>query len=455
MTDMALLDTAIDRAIDPTGVMQRVVDQTLGLVPSAEGVSIGLKEGAGLTCVCAAGTLGTAVGVHVDRPGSLAELAMRNSQILHTHDTASDPRSDTDMSNDLRIASLLCVPLRHSGRPIGVLYVSSSRTFAFVDSDVETLQHVAGFLAIVIGSALACAEVTREVLAARDPGDQSAETAADVEGRFIANIIAPGRAARLEASQRISAVLDRGLLSMLFQPIVELSSGSVLGVEALARFATDPVRPPDVWFAEAHRVGVGSDLELAAIRAALTELAALPPNVFLAVNVGPEVLVSRPFARLLHAVDTSRVVIELTEHTKIDDYKPIQRVVSNLRSVGARIALDDTGAGYSGLNHILKLNPNFIKLDRLVTSGIDHDPVRWALATALVSFASSTGATIIAEGIETPGELAVLRGLGIDVGQGYHLGRPGPLPLARRQAGRGDPVGVRRDIKGLSKSVTA
>jgi EAL domain-containing protein (putative c-di-GMP-specific phosphodiesterase class I) len=429
MSNVPLLDTAIDRAVDPTGVMQRVVDQTLGLVPSADGVSIGLKEGEGLTCVCGAGSLRSAVGVHVDRPGSLAEMAMGYGEILHTHNTAIDPRSDTSLSHDLRIASLVCVPLLHSSRAIGVLYVSSSRTNAFVESDVEALQHVAGFLAIVIGSALDCAQVTRELLAARDPGGQTELTAADVEGRFIANIIAPGRAESLEAKHRISEVLDRGLLSMVFQPIIELGSAHVLGVEALARFATDPVRTPDVWFTEAHRVGVGAELELAAIRSALTQLALLPPSVFLAVNVGPEVLVSRPFARLLRSVDTSRVVIELTEHTKIDDYAPIQRVVSDLRSFGARVALDDTGAGYSGLNHILKLSPDFIKLDRLVTSGIDHDPVRRALATALVSFASSTGATIIAEGIETSDELDILRGLGIDVGQGFHLGRPGPLPV--------------------------
>jgi EAL domain-containing protein (putative c-di-GMP-specific phosphodiesterase class I) len=187
------------------------------------------------------------------------------------------------------------------------------------------------------------------------------------------------------------------------------------------------VRPPDVWFAEAHRIGLGSDLELAAIRASLTELSELPPGAFLAVNVGPDVLMSRPFTRLLHAVDASRVVIELTEHSKIEDYEPIQRAVASLRAAGARLALDDTGAGYSGLNHILKLAPDFIKLDRLVTSGIDHDPVRRALATALVSFASSTGATIIAEGIETDGELAILRSLGILVGQGFCLGRPAAL----------------------------
>jgi EAL domain-containing protein (putative c-di-GMP-specific phosphodiesterase class I) len=410
------------------------VDQTMGLVPAADGVSIGLTDGDMTTCVCAAGTLSTAVGLRVRTKGSLSELASRQGKIHRADDMATDPRVVPDLSRQLGIASMVCVPLRHGRKPIGVLYVSSSRTHAFVEGDVAALRHVAGFLAIVIGSALDCARVTHEVLATRD-GTRTAMSVPDVEGRFIANIIAPGRTERVEAKQRIEAILDRELLSMVYQPIVELGSRQVLGVEALARFATDPIRSPDTWFAEAHRVGMGADLELAAIRAALTELAELPPAVFVAINVGPAVLVSRPFARLLHAVDTSRVVIELTEHTKIDDYKPIQRVVSNLRAMGARLALDDTGAGYAGLNHIVKLSPNFIKLDRLITGGIDRDPVRRALATALVSFASSTGATIIAEGIETPGELAVFRDLGIVVGQGFYLGRPSPLPLVTQQVG--------------------
>jgi len=423
MTALAVLEAAIDRAIDPIGIMQRVVDQTLGLMPAADGVSIGLKEGQVLTCVCAAGNLHTAVGMRVHREGSLAELASRHGEVLRTDDAVKDPRSDSDLSNSLGIASLVCVPLHHSGGPIGVLYVSSSRTHAFSEADEVTLTHVAAFLSIVVGGALDCARVTRAMLAARDP-EHSTDIGSDVEHRFIANILDPGRTERLEAQHRIEMVLERGLLSMVVQPIIELGSGEMLGVEALARFASEPSRAPDVWFAEAHRIGMGPALELAAIRAALIELAQLRPPAFLAVNVGPEVLISRPFARLLHAVDASRVVIELTEHTKIDDYRPIQRAVTSLRASGARLALDDTGAGYAGLNHILKLRPDFIKLDRLVTSSIDHDPVRRALATALVSFAGATGATIIAEGIETRGELGVLCDLGINIGQGFYLGRP-------------------------------
>jgi EAL domain-containing protein (putative c-di-GMP-specific phosphodiesterase class I) len=426
MTASPALDAAIDRAVDPTGIMQRVADETLALVPAADGVSIGLTEGDTVTCVCGAGRLSGAVGLPVRITGGLSELASRQGRIVRTDDAAEDPLAKSDTARDLGIGSVVCVPLQHGALPIGMLYVAASRTHAFVDADVVTLTKVAAFLAIVIGNALDCARVTRELLGSRDP-DHAPGTGLDVEGRFVANIIDPGRTERLEAQQRIEAVLERGLLSMVFQPIVELGSGAVVGVEALARFASDPVRSPDIWFAEAHRVGLGSGLELAAIRAALTELSELPGWVFLAINVGPDVLVSRSFTRLLHAVDASRVVIELTEHSRIEDYRPIQQAVASLRAAGARLALDDTGAGYAGLNHILKLTPDFIKLDRVVTSSIDQDPVRRALATALVSFASSTGATIIAEGIETDGELAVLRGLGIAVGQGFRLGRPTPL----------------------------
>jgi EAL domain-containing protein (putative c-di-GMP-specific phosphodiesterase class I) len=116
--------------------------------------------------------------------------------------------------------------------------------------------------------------------------------------------------------------------------------------------------------------------------------------------------------------------MELTEEAKVDDYAQLSRALDQLCLLGVRLAIDDTGAGFSSFAHILKLAPDIIKLDRELTSGIDHDPVRAALATALVSFASQLGAEIIAEGIESAAELEVLRNLGIRFGQGYFLCRP-------------------------------
>ena len=130
--------------------------------------------------------------------------------------------------------------------------------------------------------------------------------------------------------------------------------------------------------------------------------------------------------------------MELTEEARVDDYPRLSRALDQMRRMGVRLAIDDTGAGFASLAHILKLVPEFIKLDRELTSGIDHDPVRIALATALVSFASGLGAEIIAEGIETTEELEVLQGLDIRYGQGFLLCRPTSIDLI--------PAGLPREV---------
>lgn len=113
-----------------------------------------------------------------------------------------------------------------------------------------------------------------------------------------------------------------------------------------------------------------------------------------------------------------------TEHTLVDDYPDLLAALHAVRQRGTRLAIDDTGSGYSSLSHILKLAPDFIKLDRDLVSGIDVDPVRRALAASVVTFAADTGAQIIAEGVETEDELEVLRRIGVRYAQGYHLGHP-------------------------------
>jgi EAL domain-containing protein (putative c-di-GMP-specific phosphodiesterase class I) len=157
---------------------------------------------------------------------------------------------------------------------------------------------------------------------------------------------------------------------------------------------------------------------------ALAALSQLPAGIAMCVNAGPEAMGSDEVRQLVAACDSRRVVMELTEQVRVDDYPRLSHALKQLRLMGVRLAIDDTGAGFASLAHILKLAPDLIKLDRELTCGIDHDPVRSALAAALVSFASRTGAEIIAEGIETASELEVLRGLGIRYGQGYFLCRP-------------------------------
>jgi EAL domain-containing protein (putative c-di-GMP-specific phosphodiesterase class I) len=217
-------------------------------------------------------------------------------------------------------------------------------------------------------------------------------------------------------------------LAAVVQPIVKLAEMRVVGVEALARFQDPPGRP-DLWFARAAELGLGEALELSAIRAALALLPQLPDGVYLSVNASPDTLHGRGLHGLLAAADPRRVVIEITEHASVARYDDLLRELAALRELGVRVAVDDTGAGYASFRHILMLRPDIIKLDRDMVNGVDRDRAREGLVGALASFAESLGATVVAEGVETAGELDVLARVGIACGQGYYLARPGPLPL--------------------------
>lgn len=231
--------------------------------------------------------------------------------------------------------------------------------------------------------------------------------------------------------RRIADIVDDpdNNLTMVFQPIVDLASQRVVGNEALARFSAVPIRPPNEWFADAAEAGLDLHLELAAVRQALAGAHRLPEDTFLSVNVSPSTLRSPAFGELIAEQTERRIVVELTEHDHIQDYTPINDAMHELRRLGCRLAVDDTGAGFASLHHILKLQPELIKLDRLLVTDIDTDPARAALASALVKFSDDTGAQLIAEGIETAQEQATLTELGVHFGQGYHLGRPAPLPI--------------------------
>lgn len=255
----------------------------------------------------------------------------------------------------------------------------------------------------------------------------NAELQADLDRRMTAEHQAAAEHER--SHRRIDAAIAPGALTMVFQPVADLTTGDVVGAEALARFHCEPHRPPNEWFAEADQIGRGVDLELAAIAAALDQLDRLPADAFLAVNASPGTAATPELDALLAHHPAERVVLELTEHSPVGDYDTLMAALEGLRRRGARIAVDDTGAGYAGFQHLLQLRPDILKLDTTLTRGIDTDPVRRSLAAALVTFATEVGATIIAEGIELTSELTTLQHLGIPWGQGYHLAHPGPLPL--------------------------
>jgi len=225
---------------------------------------------------------------------------------------------------------------------------------------------------------------------------------------------------------RVRGVLDRDDIDIEFQPVFDLADCRIVSLEALARFWTEPMRSPSAWFAEAAEVGLGVELELAAIRSALQRLVDFPPEVALALNVSPTTALDRRFCELLLDV-ADRVVIEITEHAQVDDYEELQRALAPLRQRGAQVAIDDVGAGFANLRHILRLAPDIVKLDLSLTQEISRDPAREALATSLVGFAEGVGASIVAEGISSDEDLAVLRALGVAYGQGFYLARPSSL----------------------------
>jgi PAS domain S-box-containing protein len=198
---------------------------------------------------------------------------------------------------------------------------------------------------------------------------------------------------RDEAQDRITSILDRRAVQIVFQPIIDVQSGRVVGAEALSRFLLDPVVAPDRIFADAASVGLGVELELLAIEEALLEGRQLPRDVYVSVNVSPHTVLSGQLERVLSASgwDPRRLIIEITEHVSVADYDCVNAALSPLRVQGIRLAVDDAGAGYASFQHILKLRPDFIKLDRGLVAGIESDPAQRALVAAVATFARDVG----------------------------------------------------------------
>ena len=241
---------------------------------------------------------------------------------------------------------------------------------------------------------------------------------------------AGGEAAdRRRLHRRIEDTVERRAITIAFQPIVATATGAVAGYEALARFPTAPIEPPDVWFRNAREVGLGPHLELATLELALAELGTIEPDAFLAVNASETTIRSRALLDLLTRWDPSRVVLELEGGAGVDDLDDLARALDNLRRLGARIASDDPGAGSSGARSLLAVRPEIVKIDRLLIDGLDRDRARQALVGGLVTFAHETGAQLVAEGVETLEEHLTICELDIPLAQGFWIARPGPLPL--------------------------
>ncbi len=228
-----------------------------------------------------------------------------------------------------------------------------------------------------------------------------------------------------EARARISRILADHTFHPVFQTVVDLQSGDVSGYEALTRF--DDGTAPDRMFALAAVSGLGLALERATIEASLDAASSLRSDLALSINVSPAlVLAGEQLHRLLDRT-TCDIVLEITEHEPVLDYRALRKAVARFGD-RIRLSVDDAGAGFASLRHILELRPAIVKLDRGLVEGVDTDPVRQALVAGMVHFARRAGTILIGEGIETEAERTTLLALGVQAGQGFLFGRPAPLP---------------------------
>lgn len=231
------------------------------------------------------------------------------------------------------------------------------------------------------------------------------------------------------ARARVSEMLDGHAITIFQQPIHCLASGEPVGVECLARFPNTRKRGPHQWFDDAEKVGLGVELEMAAVRNALETLGHVPPGKYASVNVSPATILSGLVERELHGVETAKLVLEVTEHQQVADFAVLADALARLKGK-VRIAIDDVGTGYSGLRHIVDLKPDMLKMDMALTRDIHRDPARRALTGALVQLSRDIGCKLVAEGIETVEERAAMAALGVDYGQGYLFARPLPVVAA-------------------------
>jgi EAL domain-containing protein (putative c-di-GMP-specific phosphodiesterase class I) len=269
------------------------------------------------------------------------------------------------------------------------------------------------------------------------------EQTEDGQPRRAGALLREGERTRVEA--KLAQLIAGDGLSMAVQPIVDVRTGSVHAYEALARFAGS-TNGPLHWFAMAATLGKREALERACLRAALGLFAQRPVGVGLSVNLSAPVLLDPLTLRIFdECSDLDGLIVEITEETLVQSDTQLRTVIAPLQERGARLAVDDMGAGYSGLRQITTVHPSYLKLDRSLISGIDRDQDRAALVGALVGYSKQVGSLVVAEGIEHSAELRVLGELGVPLSQGYYTGRPGwPWP-----EGKVRPAGIEPAACGL------
>ena len=411
-------------AVEPSAATSGLIGKLLHVAQEATGMDVAwvssFRDGAQVFEVLSGDVarFGLVPGAASPLKGSYCVRVLDGRMPNVVNDGGADPETrDLPVTGDLGIGSYVGVPIPGPGsEPVGMLCcISKAANERLGDADVRFMELLAGAVSALL----------------RDDRVES-----DRQRRV---------------RDRVGRVIRQGRLQAYLQPIMSLRTGDVIGAEALARFPAEPTRP-DRWFADAASVGLGTALELAAIRVALAHLPALGPSTYLSVNASPRLLCSGELHRLLADVPTGRMVVEVTEHEPVNDYDELLDAVTALRRAGARLAIDDVGAGFASFAHVLRLQPDIMKMDITITRGIDRDPARRGLARGIVSVARDTGATVVAEGVETQAELDTLLHIGVDAAQGYFVAKPA-ITLPRTRLPR--PTAVLTDAPAAAPSIGA
>jgi EAL domain-containing protein (putative c-di-GMP-specific phosphodiesterase class I) len=242
--------------------------------------------------------------------------------------------------------------------------------------------------------------------------------------------------------ERLKALLSAKRLRAVFQPIVGVTSGEVLGYEALIRGpAGHELEMPDELFAVAREGDVLLELESLCVETVFSSLPQAARKKRLFVNASARLLTHSVFLDDRNLAEMGRVhgdiVLELSEKEVVFNYPAFREVVGRLRAAGFGFAIDDAGSGYSGLESIVQLRPEYVKVAHTLISGLDKDRIKREIVGSLAALGERIDAELIAEGIETQGELESLRGLGVPWGQGFLFGRPAARPVVKRPGARG------------------
>ncbi len=389
---------------EPQDVVDAITHRAQELTRSS-GAVLEIRDGEMMRYWSASGIARGQVGMALPVQGSLSGRCISEGRVMRCDDSEADPRVNRDACRTVGLRSMLVAPLNFRNQTVGVLKVISAFPSAYQEADCRTLEQLSTLVAASLYKAIEHAQMRAALETRKGQGARDRQDASEVRARIEEVLGGPGLASAL-------------------QPVVRIDNGAVVGYEALARFPVEYDLSTSRWFEDAARHGMSVPLELAAVEAGLARLQHVPDGAYLALNVSPETACSDRLHALLAEHATHRLVLEITEHTAVEDYDRLNNCLSALQALGIRIAVDDTGAGFASLRHVLRLAPDIIKLDFTLVREIDQRPRVQALIAALLAFAQGTRAELIAEGVETEEQLQTLKALGVPFAQGYYLGKP-------------------------------